>query len=105
MAVRMLGELGDRAYSGALLPLLSKNPVELRVAAAEALARLGDQRGLAQVLDACRLEVPIRAQAALALGCFNGPRAGRVRVGMLDDEAEVVRLAAAAAIIAAAGPE
>lgn len=105
MAVRMLGELGDRAYSGALLPLLSRDPVELRVAAAEALARLGGQHGLDPVLGACRLDVPIRAQAALALGWFDDPRAGRARVGLLDDEAEVVRLAAAAAIIRAAGPE
>ena len=103
MAVRMLGELGDRAYSGALLPLLSRDPVELRVAAAEALARLGDQRWLDPVLDACRLDVPIRAQAALALGRFDDPRARRVRGGMLDDEVEVVRLAAAAAIVEAAG--
>ena len=105
LAVQMLGRLNDKKYGPALVAMLSKDPVELRLAAAEALARLGDDRGLEQVVEGSRFELPVvRAQAALALASFRSARAAGVCVRMLRDPSEQVRLAAAAAIIQAAGP-
>ena len=105
LAVQMLGRLNDKKYGPALVAMLPKDPVELRMAAAEALARLGDDRGLEQVLEGSRFELPVvRAQAALGLAPFRSARAAGALERMLRDPSEQVRLAAAAAIIQASGP-
>ena len=107
-AVRALGFYNDRKFEQALIEMLGQDPIELRLAAAESLARMGTSQGLPVVLGGCEFDLPpVRAQAALALGLFTGRLAGQWRNALLTDPSQQVRLAAAAAVLAApdaAGP-
>ncbi|MEX1017027.1 MAG: HEAT repeat domain-containing protein [Phycisphaeraceae bacterium] len=106
LAVQALGKLQDRRMAAALKHMLTlegrrRPPIELRIAAAEALARMGDREaGLADILEGASMDsAPIRAQAALALGHMTGRAAAQRLVELLRDDHEQVRLAAAAAIL------
>lgn len=104
LAVIILGRTQDHGMTGNLIRLLAKNPVELRLAAAEALGRMGIAEGLPVMLQAAEAtDAPaIRAQAALALGqlAFD-PRAQQALRTLLADPAPGVRIAAAAAWVEA----
>lgn len=104
LALQIMGRIDDRRMSGGLPPLLEDNPIEVRLAAAEALARLGSFAGLQTLLEGARSNLPTaRAQAAFGLGLFNDPRAAQALVGLLSDSTEQVRLSAAASILRALG--
>ncbi len=117
-AVRVLGDLDDRLVIGALETMLAKETdpqgkvaarlTELQLAAAESLAKMGNQRGLGVALEACagknvgdaRVGVLWRSYAARVLGEFRGNvRAAGALVALLGDESEDVRLAAAMGIL------
>ena len=102
LAVSMLGKLGDRAMLPAIAEMLKDRPIELQLAAAEALARLGRSTGLEVVLEATQSDLAtVRSQAALTLGLFDDERIVAALDRLLADPAEPVRLAAAAAILRA----
>jgi len=101
-AVRALGFYNDRKFQPALVEMLGQDPIELRLAAAESLARMGTSQGLQAVLGGCQFDLPpVRAQAALALSLFTDRLAMQWRNALLTDPSQQVRLAAAAAILAA----
>lgn len=101
LAVTMLGQQHDQRMTKAIVQLLAQPPIELQIAAAGALAQLGQrQPGLPVVLGACDSKIPtVRAQAALTLGWFPGENAAQALIRMLNDPHEQVRLSAAAGII------
>jgi HEAT repeat protein len=76
LAVQLIGELGDRGATGELINLTARldgaggeMPPEVQIAAAAALARLGNDRGAFLIRGHVGSKVvTIRAQAALALG-------------------------------------
>jgi len=81
--------------------MLDTPPIELQLAAAEALARMGRPMGIEKVLEATNSEThTVRSQAAMALGYFREPRAVAALVRLLDDTSSQVRVAAAAGIMA-----
>ena len=105
LAVLILGRLEDRRMEPALAGMLDRPPVELQVAAAQALATMGRSRGLNVVLRAAGSATPtVRAQAAIALGAFREPAASDKLAQMLDDPQPQVRIAAAAALLRRARP-
>lgn len=100
LSVTVMGKTGDRRMAPAIRQMLEDPPIELQLAAAEALARMGWDDGLPQMLEGARSEITaVRAQAAFGLGLVHDPRAATALVAMLDDPAEQVRLSAAAAIL------
>jgi len=101
LAVLTLGRLKDRQVEPALAGMLSRPPIELQLAAAQALAMMNRRgRGLGLVLEAADSPVTtIRAQAAIVLGHFQDPKATDKLAVMLDDEQPQVRIAAAAAVL------
>lgn len=73
-------------------------PAEVQIAAAEALARLGNPRGAFIVREHLTSEsAAIRAQAALALGELDDPANLGVVRRLMDDPSPLVRVHAAAA--------
>lgn len=108
LAVQALGKLGDRQMEAALMQIVEGNePIELRLAAAEALARLGGaDPAVIEVMreGAAWDEAMIRAQAAFALGRAPHPEAAERLIALLqEDPSEQVQLTAAAAIVRAQG--
>ena len=100
LAVAILGRLRDRQMQPALTGMLSRPPVELQVAAAEALAAMGRYHGLEAVLSASRSSIPtVRGQAAISLARFPQREAGDRLLELLDDREALVRVAAAAAVL------
>jgi HEAT repeat protein len=108
LAVSMVSDLGDRTQTNGLANLLFNDDVEtmeLRVAAANALAHFGDKRGASVIFEGAHAEDPrVRAFAARGLAALRDPEAGQALVGLLLDPDEQVRLASAAAILSAAAP-
>ena len=99
-AVTMLGRLQDRDMEAGIVPMLAKKPIELQLAAAEALARMGRYDGLDVLVEACASQqAPVRAQAAAALGRFRQPGAAQALAKLLDDPSGQVRVAAAASVL------
>jgi HEAT repeat protein len=109
LAVELSGELSDRALIPALQHLVvdkENETLELRVAAAVALARMGDNRGLAVLQEAAKSDMALlRDYAARGLGLVREPESARLLGVLLDDKVEQVRLSAAAAVLRARGPE
>lgn len=102
LAVQMLGRAGDKRMTRPLFDLIAQeNAPELQLAAAEALARLGEGDGLPLVLKIGRGSQvdTVRAQAAMTLGLFSDANAKAAVVHFMDDPSEMVRLAAAAAAL------
>ena len=121
LAVLTLGRLNDGGMQGNLVTMLARPEVELRLAASEALARLGSAEGLPVMMEAVNRQgeesAAVRAQAAVALGqaMQANPRGGdddgrrdlwaearQALVALLDDPDPAVRVAAAAAVLEAA---
>ena len=101
LAVLMIGRAGDRAMKGNLINFLSRNPVELRLAAADALARIGSDEGLSVMLECAEHpSATVRMQAAFALGQLPAQASGADKLsGLLEDAEPAVRLSAAASIL------
>ncbi len=100
LAVTLMGQLGDRRFEKAVGNMLDKPPVELRLAAAGALARFGHADGLPVAVEAAGSEIQaVRAQAAMTLALFPLAQANETLARLLDDPSEQVRLAAAAALV------
>ena len=102
LAIQALGRLEDGAFWGNLNNFLNPDepqPIELRLAAAEALGDMGRGGNLLwAVLPATRSELAtVRAQSAFALGGMEQPEARRALAELLADPEERVRVAAAAA--------
>ncbi len=100
LSLLILARLGDRSQRPAVEGLLAEPPIEMQLAAAEYLARTGQPAGVDMVVATSRHNRPaIRAQAATTLGLIDQPNAVTTLIGMLDDSEELVRLAAATAIL------
>lgn len=102
LACQMLGQLGDRAYLGALQDKATRRgaqqePIEVRLAAAAAAARLDPLRApIEAVLEQVGNEsFVVRAQAAHGLGWFRDARVPPVVTTMLSDPNALVQVAAA----------
>jgi len=104
LSVIAMGAVGDRRMEVALEKLASSPPVELQLAAAGSLARLGNTEYLDAVLTAADHEnMIVRGQAAMTLSYFNDETSLKKLAGMLDDPQAVVRVSAAAAILKRTG--
>lgn len=103
MATLMLGRAEDGGMEGNLIGFLAKNPVELRLAAAESLARMGSLEGLPVMFEASEMPAAtVRSQAAFALAQATAdPVAVTHLTALLDDPDARVRIAAAAATLEA----
>ncbi len=102
LAVEAMAELGDRGLEAGFeqMVLEDRNNIELRLAAARALARFGGTRGIELVYDAAEADHAIfRIWAARTLGLFDDPAAAARLVRLLSDGDERVRLTAAANIL------
>ncbi|MCC7407731.1 MAG: HEAT repeat domain-containing protein [Phycisphaeraceae bacterium] len=107
LATRLMGDLGDQKMQAALAQMLGEPPIEQQLAAAESLAKLGNEQGLPVVLaNAVYPAATIRAQAAMTLGQFHAEPAVTTLVQLMQDPEPQVRLSAAASILRllAAGP-
>jgi len=104
LAAQILGEVGDRRSTDQLISLIEREgddrmPAEVRLAAAGALAKLGETGGgfVAQEYAGSDRAV-LRAQAASVFGMI-GSEAAAVRLReMMDDPSPQVRVAAAAGL-------
>ena len=104
LAIIILGRCADQGMTGNLIRLLAQDPVELRLAAAAALASMGSNEGLPVMLEAAATSTfsTVRAQAANGLGqAADDPRARQALASLLQDPDAAVRLSAAAAWLAA----
>lgn len=103
LATLMLGRARDRGMEGNLIGFLAKNPVELRLAAAESLARMGTLEGVPVMLEGAQMPAAtVRTQAAFALGQATSNRQAAARlIALLDDPNSIVRIAAATAALEA----
>lgn len=101
LATLILGRVGDGGMRGNLIGFLAKDPVELRLAAAEALARIGSTEGMPVMLEGATWDQPtVRAQACFALGqVASNPQASEALQTLLEDLDPTVRIAAASAIL------
>ncbi|MEM1107071.1 MAG: HEAT repeat domain-containing protein [Planctomycetota bacterium] len=106
MATLMLGRARDGGMEGNLIGFLAKDPVELRLAAAEALAQIGSLEGLPVMLSAAESSVAtVRSQAAFALShAATDTQAADRLARLLEDPNERVRIAAAVATLDAINP-
>ncbi|MEX0885459.1 MAG: HEAT repeat domain-containing protein [Phycisphaeraceae bacterium] len=105
LALSMMGQLNDRRMAPAMEYMLEDQPIEIRLAAAEALARMGSGVGLEAMLDGADDDVTaVRAQAAFGLGMVDDTEATEALLKLLEDDEEQVRLSAAASIIRATSP-
>jgi len=100
LAVSILGDIADHRMERAFTKMLLEPPIELQLAAATTLAKLGQHDGLPLVLGMCRSKiVTVRTQAAMSLAHFPGEATAKTLLSLLDDPQEQVRLSAAAAIL------
>lgn len=107
LAAQILGQIGDRPSADQLIYITAfqengrqKLPAELRLAAASALAKLGNDRG-SFIADeyASNALAPLRAQSAFVYG-ETGRRDNLAKLGpLLSDKEILVRIAAAAAVV------
>ena len=110
LGCQIAGEVGDRESAGILNNILEASgslarPVEIRLAAAAALAKLGSGP-LLQVYEfassaATDRDPMIRAQAAATLGSLGGPQAAARLSPLLRDQSPLVQVAAAAGLLRA----
>lgn len=100
LAIVAMGEVKDKRMEVALERLADNPPVEIQIAAAGALARMGNNGKLQTVLDAARNVNPIvRGQAAVNFAYFTDDRSLVMVRNMLVDEDPIVRVSAAAAVL------
>jgi HEAT repeat protein len=106
LAIQILGRVGDVASAGQLIYLTAVEeggrtmPPEVRLAAADAMARLGRTEGWFIADAYAGDERPlVRAQAAIVYGQTRGPENLQKLARLIADPAAVVRVAAAAAVL------
>jgi len=107
--VRAMGALGNRDAKNALITMLGDKVLEVRLAAAEQLGKLGDPTGEPEVLDVFTrnltsgLEPVARERVcvltALAVGRIGTPKLMKHLPDFLRDESAAVRIAAARAVL------
>jgi len=99
----MLGKFEDRRMQTAFEQMLKNPPIEIQLAAAEALARMKSYNGiLSPALQGAAMDIPaVRAQSAFALALIPDSQAATRLVTLLNDLHPQVRLSAAAAILRA----
>ena len=107
--VKAMGTLGTRDAKYALIRMLDDKVLEVRLAAAEQLGKLGDATGEPEVLDVftrklTRSMEPIDRErvnvlTALAIGRIATPTLMRYLPELLKDESKAVRIAAARAVL------
>jgi len=105
VAIKSMGEVGDEAMMPALRELLKddRQPIQIRLAAAESLARLRQADGMKVVLEGLvSTEPTVRVQAALAGSKLASDGVVLAVVNQLDDANEAAKVAAAAAVLAIA---
>lgn len=100
LAMQILGEIGDKSVRGGLAHIIERdNPIQIKVAAAQALARMGDPQGLATLISASRydekrLTEDLTAYARRFEGDGSaGPELQAIRA-LLADQAQRARAAA-----------
>ena len=107
LAAQILGQLGDKASGDQLIYITAykeggtqKLPAEVRLAAASALARLGNDRGsfIADEYAGSTLAA-LRAQTAFVYGSTGRMENLSKLKPLLDDKDSLVRIAAAAAVV------
>lgn len=105
LALRMLGEIGDKDAARPVASFLHSQDKELRIAACEALARIGDTRA-APALRAALAdpEWPVAAKAAQALGQIGDAAAAPLLAERLGHREWWVRLHAGEALARLGGP-
>jgi HEAT repeat protein len=108
MGVRAMGALGGPEARGALTTSLDDEVAEVRLAAAEQLAKMGDQSGERIVIDIFTKKMTagleseeqqrINIFAARAIGRLGGPKVTKYLPVLLKDPSKSVQLAAARAV-------
>jgi HEAT repeat protein len=108
IGIRAMGALGTDEAKNALLTMLDDNVLEVRLAAAEQLGRLGDTIGEPEVFDVFRknLTADLRPDSlervnvftALAIGRVGTARLTKFLPRLLRDQSKSVRIAAAKAV-------
>lgn len=107
LAIQIMGNIKDKPSQGQLVQLIDKAdpqagkmPAEVRLAAATAMAKMGQPRG-GYVADEYRTSTaaPVRAQAALLYGETRHRQYVAVLEPMMADPDSLVRVAAAAGIL------
>jgi len=109
MGVRAMGALGTTDAKNALVTMLDDDILEVRLAAAEQLAELGDISGEADVLEILeqdqisklesKWQERAKVLAALAIGQINTPAVKAFLPRFLQDSSMLVRIAAAKAVL------
>lgn len=100
LAVTIMGDVGDHTMQPAVAAMLDEPPIEQQIAAATALAKLGDGGGLNTLVQGSRhRDAMVRAQAAAGLGHLPQADSRAELARLLADEDAHVRLAAAAALL------
>lgn len=102
LAVTMLGRLRDQSMEAALMGIVQRDnqPIELRLAAAEALSHIGGRATIKQVLDQAGFVIQIcgsnnpvlRAQGVITAGALESARARVYRLLMPSDPPSIWRL-------------
>jgi HEAT repeat protein len=114
IGVSAMGALGTEEAKNALITMLDDTVIEVRLAAAEQLGKLGNASGaprVAEVFDGVFLSqmdpqsaTRIKVLAALAIGEIGLPGLVRHLPDLLQDPSQTVRLAAAKAILRTSAP-
>lgn len=95
LAVSILGKIGDQEMEPSIRRLLESPPIQVRLAAAESLARMGSAEGLAVMLKGAAFdELAVRAQAKAGLHELSEAQAASFFESLLADRKQRVRLAA-----------
>ncbi|MFK7789649.1 MAG: HEAT repeat domain-containing protein [Phycisphaeraceae bacterium] len=97
LAIQILGEVGDRSVQGGLSHIIDReNPIQVKIAAAQSLVRMGDRRASKVLLDATRYdEDQLRKDLTdyVRNNPVGGPEALEIR-DLLADEKGRARMAA-----------
>jgi len=115
MGVRAMGALGTKEAQNALITMLDDDVLEIRLAAAEQLGRLGDVSGEPEVLDVFTKKLTkgldkeslerVNVLTALAIGRIGTASLTAFLPRLLTDESKSVRIAAARAVFMCAAKD
>jgi len=109
IGIKAMGALGTKKAKDALLSMLDDDILEVRLAAAEQLGKLGYAEGEPEVLDVFEKRLlfdmdresaeRVKVLTALAIGRIGTPVLRQFLPGLLKDKSKFVRLAAAKAVL------
>ncbi len=109
IGIRAMGAMGTEEGKNAIVTMLDDEVVEVRLAAAGQLGSLGETIGEPEVLDVFRNNLAagmskqeserVRTLTAFAIGAMRSEALGGYLGGLLKDNSEAVRLAAAQAVL------